>query len=148
MLTIVPAKLEDVSRILPMMQEFYLFEQIPYEDSRARRLLEQLIGDVSLGRVLLLWDGDAIIGYMVIGFGFSIEFGGRNALLDELFILPGFRGRGYGSAAIARTESECKAAGIEVLHLEADHFNTRAHDLYLRLGFKDHKRHLMTKWLR
>jgi hypothetical protein len=33
------------------------------------------------------------------------------------------------------------------LHLEADHFNERAHDLYLRLGFKDHKRHLMTKWL-
>jgi GNAT superfamily N-acetyltransferase len=84
---------------------------------------------------------------MIVGFGFSIEFGGKDALLDELFLLPQFRGLGLGSEAIAFAISLCKQDGVAALHLEADHFNERAHDLYLRLGFKDHKRHLMTKWL-
>jgi GNAT superfamily N-acetyltransferase len=141
------ATLEDVPSVLPLMREFYDFEGIPYEESRAIRLLTQLLNDPRYGRLVIIEHDSAIAGYMVVGFGFSIEFGGKDALLDELFILPSFRGLGLGSEAIAFAISLCKQVGVEALHLEADHFNERAHDLYLRLGFKDHKRHLMTKWL-
>jgi ribosomal protein S18 acetylase RimI-like enzyme len=141
------AVLADVPSILPLMCEFYEFEGISYDESRAIRLLTQLLNDASLGRLVIIEHETVIAGYVVLGFGFSIEFGGRDALLDELFVLPRFRGLGLGSEAIDFAISLCKEAGIDALHLEADHFNERAHDLYLRLGFKDHKRHLMTKWL-
>lgn len=129
------------------MREFYAFEKIPYDEKRASQLLTLLIEEPRNGRLVLIDDAAELAGYMIVGFGFSVEFGGRDALLDELYIRPESRGRRFGSAAIAFAISLCQAEGIEALHLEADHFNTRAHDLYLRLGFKDHKRHLMTKWV-
>jgi GNAT superfamily N-acetyltransferase len=141
------AVLADISQVLPMMRDFYTFEGISFDESRAVRLLTQLVNDVSLGRLTLIEQEGELVGYLILGFGFSVEFGGRDALLDELFVRPEFRGRGLGSAAIESAMSICKQEGIHALHLEADHFNKRAHDLYLRLGFKDHKRHLMTKWL-
>jgi GNAT superfamily N-acetyltransferase len=141
------AALEDVPSILPLMREFYDFEQLPYNESRATKLLTQLLNDSNCGRLVVIEHESVLAGYMVIGFGFSIEFGGKDALLDELFVVSQFRGLGIGSQAIAFAISLCKLARVEALHLEADHFNERAHDLYLRLGFKDHKRHLMTKWL-
>ena len=145
--TFQPATLADIASVLPMMREFYEFEALPYDEQRATSLLTQLINDPRNGRLLLIDDAGQVAGYIIVAFGFSVEFGGRDALLDELYVRPDFRGRGLGSEAIAFAISLCKAEGIEALHLEADHFNTRAHDLYLRLGFKDHKRHLMTKWL-
>lgn len=133
--------------VLPMMREFYDFERIPFEEERATVLLRELLGDPRNGRLVMIESEDATAGYMIVGFGFSIEFGGRDALLDELFILPEFRGVGLGTGAINFAVKLCAENGISALHLEADHFNDRAHDLYLRLGFKDHERHLMTKWL-
>jgi GNAT superfamily N-acetyltransferase len=141
------AAIADIPQVLPMMREFYAFEGIPYDESRAIRLLSQLVSDATCGRLTLVEQDGELAGYLILGFGFSVEFGGRDALLDELFIRPEFRGQGLGSSAIKSALSLCKEEGIQALHLEADHFNERAHDLYLRLGFKDHKRHLMTKWL-
>ncbi len=138
----------DIDIILPMMREFYFFENLPYEESRQRRLLQQVLEDPTLGQVIIVHEGADLLGYFVLGFGFSIEFGGRDAILDELYIAPEFRGLGTGTRAVEYALEVCRQAGMEAIHLEADHFNTRAHDLYLRLGFKDHERHLMTKWLK
>jgi ribosomal protein S18 acetylase RimI-like enzyme len=142
-----PATLADIPRVLPLMREFYEFEGILHEEERACRLLTELLNDSRNGRLIVIEVGTELAGYLILGFGFSVEFGGRDALLDELFIRTEFRGSGLGTAAIDFAVSLCKNERIEALHLEADHFNERAHDLYLRLGFKDHKRHLMTKWL-
>jgi ribosomal protein S18 acetylase RimI-like enzyme len=141
------ATFEDIEMVLPLMREFYEFESIRYDAERALKLLSELLRDSHNGRLIIIGAESDIAGYLILGFGFSVEFGGRDALLDELFIRTEFRGRGFGTAGIDFAISLCKSEGIEALHLEADHFNERAHDLYLRLGFKDHKRHLMTKWL-
>jgi diamine N-acetyltransferase len=142
------AALEDIPLVLPMMREFYALEGIPFDAGRATSLLEQLISEPRNGRLVLIDHKTVPVGYMIVGFGFSIEFGGRDALLDELFVKPEFRGLGFGKASIDYAERICVENGIQALHLESDHFNDRAHELYLRLGFKDHKRHLMTKWMR
>ncbi len=138
----------DIAVVLPMMREFYAHERLPYEESRQERLLSQLIAEPRCGRLVVLEDAGTITGYMVLGFGFSVEFGGRDALLDELFVKPEFRGRGIGTRVIEAAVEICRSEGIEAIHLEADHANVGAHELYLRLGFKDHPRHLMTKWLK
>lgn len=137
----------DIERILPMMRDFYQFERLPYDESRNRRLLQTLLSDQRLGRLVVFELDGALAGYMVIGFGFSVEFGGQDALLDEFYVAPGYRGSGLGRAGLEFALGLCSAAGIRAVHLEADHFNQRAHEFYLRAGFKDHKRHLMTKWL-
>jgi GNAT superfamily N-acetyltransferase len=138
---------KDFDELLPMMHDFYDFERLPYDESLLRRLLSKLISDETLGRLILFHYGNSLIGYMVLAFGFSLEFHGRDCFIDEFYIRPERRSQGIGTDAVAFAISICRELGIKALHLEADYSNVRGHEFYKRLGFKDHQRHLMTKWL-
>jgi GNAT superfamily N-acetyltransferase len=83
----------------------------------------------------------------VLACGFSLEYRGRDAFVDELYVRPDRRDRGIGSRILDAMEAECRRRGIVALHLEVDHDNPDGRRLYLRRGFADHARHLMTKWL-
>jgi ribosomal protein S18 acetylase RimI-like enzyme len=48
---------------------------------------------------------------------------------------------------LATVEAACPALGVRALHLEVDHVNERAKGLYVRAGYADHERYLMTKVL-
>ena len=76
------------------------------------------------------------IGYAAMTYGYSIEFGGRDAFIDELFIREKHRGRGIGTAVLAQLEAHAREAGICALHLEVDRHNPIARALYGKLGFK------------
>jgi len=138
---------DDIDRLLPLMQDFYSFERLPFDQEQLRRLLSELMADANLGRLILFELSDELIGYMVLGFGFSLEFHGRDCLIDEFYVRPQHRSQGIGNAAVAFALELCRNVGIRAVHLEADHFNVRGHEFYLRLGFKDHDRHLMTRWI-
>jgi ribosomal protein S18 acetylase RimI-like enzyme len=137
----------DIVALLPLMREFYAFEKIEFDAGRSERLLRELLADERKGRITILEDAGEIAGYLVMGFGFSLEFHGRNALIDELFVRPEMRERGLGRRAIEHALEMCREEGIRCVQLEADHFNVSAHEFYKRLGFRDHARHLMTRWL-
>ncbi len=129
------------------MRDFYVFERLPFEQSRQSRLVLQLIQNPDLGRLLVFEQGDELLGYMVLGFGFSLEFHGRDCLLDEFYVVPEHRSKGVGRAAVEFAIATCRQMGIRAVHLEADYVNVRGHEFYKRLGFKDHERHLMTLWI-
>jgi GNAT superfamily N-acetyltransferase len=137
----------DVPQILPMMRDFYKFERLDFDEERSRELLSTLLSDEQLGRVMVLDCGDELGGYIVMTFAFSLEFHGRTALLDELYVAPALRGKGFGSDAVEFAAATCRDLRIPCLHLEADYVNQRAHEFYLHHGFKDHERHLMTRWV-
>jgi ribosomal protein S18 acetylase RimI-like enzyme len=52
-----------------------------------------------------------------------------------------------GKSAIKFVEEACRALGVQALHLEVGRDNPRAQALYRRVGFEDHDRYLMTKWI-
>lgn len=137
----------DVDALLPLMEGFYAFERLQYEAARQRRLVVELIDNKNLGRLIVFEDSAKLVGYMVLGFGFSLEFHGRDCFIDEFFVSPEYRSRGIGRAAVDFALGVCRELGIKAAHLEADHVNVRGHEFYKRLGFKDHERHLMTRWL-
>jgi len=70
--------------------------------SGARRAsIDGLLGAPVQGRILLVQSyNTGIVGYAVLAFGFSLEFDGRDAFLDELFIAEPCRGQGIGSAVL------------------------------------------------
>ena len=86
------------------------------------------------------------VGYVVLTLGFSVEAGGREGCLDELFVVPEARGRGVGRRVLGLVEEEARRLGIRRLFLEVEHGN-RAFELYRRAGFVDHRRSLMSKQL-
>jgi len=129
-----------------LVRRFHDHERLPTE-AWTDRALEALLRTDDRGFVLVAEHG-GLVGYVVVGFGFSLEFAGQDAFVDELYVEPDERGVGAGTALLAEAERQCLAAGVHALHLEVDHANADARRLYERTGYQAHPRHLMTKWLR
>jgi diamine N-acetyltransferase len=145
--TFEPARDADAELLLGMMREFNEHERIEFVEQDVRRALAQILSDERLGRVLVVRADGAAAGYLVLTFGFSLEFKGRDAFVDELYLRPEFRGRGLGRRALSHAEEVCRRLGIRALHLEVERANATAQQLYLRAGFRNHDRHLLTKWV-
>jgi GNAT superfamily N-acetyltransferase len=137
----------DVELLFELMREFYACEHLEFDERTARVALEQILRERGFGVVHLIRVDGAAAGYLVITFGFSLEFGGRNAFLDELYLRENFRGHGLGKASLELAGAVCREEGIRALHLEVDRVNTRAQGVYRQAGFRDHDRYLLTKWL-
>lgn len=137
----------DADTLVEMMRDFNAHERIAFEEAAVRAVLAQLFANDTYGLACLLLLDDEVAGYVVLTFGFSIEFRGRDAFIDELFVKDEFRGRGVGAAATHFAEGLCRERGIRALHLEVDRGNTRAQSVYSRAGFADRGNHLLNKWL-
>ena len=145
--TFKPAEARDAEQLLRLMRAFYEFEHLAFDEADACAALRQLLGDESLGRVWLIQLGAETAGYLVLTLGFSLEFKGRDAFVDELYLREEFRGRGLGTRALHFAEGACRELGVRALHLEVERANTAAQGVYRRAGFRDHDRHLLTKWV-
>lgn len=107
--------------------------------------VEPLLTGIPHGSAYLIGPARAPIGYIIVSFGWSLEFGGLDGFVDELFIRPGVRKRGIATEVLAALPRALAGAGLKALHLEVDTKNLAAQRLYKRAGFKlrDHN-HLMT----
>jgi ribosomal protein S18 acetylase RimI-like enzyme len=141
------AGVSDLDALLALMGEYYAFDRLPFDRDQATRALTALLSDRSLGSVWLILVEAEAAGYLVLTFGYSLEFHGRDAFVDELYIREAFRRSGLGTQAIAFAVEQCRAAGVRALHLEVERANTRAQAFYRTVGFVDHNRYLLTRWL-
>ncbi len=143
------ASSQDEGLLIPMMRN--LAEQEPgkikFNETAARAAFRQFLSLPNFGRVWFLHKDAALVGYIILTVGFSFEFRGHDAFIDELFIVASHRRRGYGRQAVAFVEQQARKMGINAIHLEVDDGNDPALELYRRAGYKDHDRFLMTKWL-
>ena len=130
----------DLPCLLPLVRAYHAFEGIELNDTRRRATLAALLADPTLGRVWLIESDRTVVGYVALTCGYSIEFGGRDGFVDELFIVEAARGRGCGSAVLAQVSTLAATLGIRALHLEVAHDNPRARRLYEHAGFvaRDH----------
>ena len=141
------ATLDDEDALAELMREFYLHEGLDYERSRAREAFRALVADPALGRVWLFRIGGEVVGYAAVTVCYSLEFAGRYALVDELYVRERWRGGGIGARALEMAVEACGELGVAAVRLEVDTWNTRAMELYRRLGFELQKRYLMSRWI-
>jgi ribosomal protein S18 acetylase RimI-like enzyme len=137
----------DADILLPFMGEYYAFDGHGFDESKARVVLTALLRDARLGLAWLILDDDAAVGYVVLCFGYSLEWLGRDAFVDEFYLREEYRGRGWGRATMEFVEEAARASGIRALHLEVVRQNTKALDLYRRLGFREHHSTFLSKWI-
>jgi ribosomal protein S18 acetylase RimI-like enzyme len=142
-----PATSADVEPLLGLVEAFHSEDGYPFREEETRINLLRLLGDPQLGRLWVVEDAGALAGYLVLALGFSLEFRGRDAFVDELYLAPSHRGRGLGKQALALAEAACRELGVRALHLEVERDNDEALGLYRKAGFVDHDRYLMTKWI-
>ena len=135
----------DLETLLPFVREFWVIERIPYVEPAVRGALAGILANPELGRVVVIEVESRPVGYYVLTLGYSLEYLGRDAFVDELYLRPPQRGRGVGSRALEHAAGLCGELGVGALHLEVDHVNPRARALYERVGFAVHERALMTR---
>lgn len=141
------AGVDDEGVVIALMRDFYAEERLIFDELVAQRALHELLSQPALGAILLLEHDGAPVGYAALTFGFSLEFHGRYALLDELYLIPSVRGRGWGRQALELATGIARAHGVVSLRLEVNHANARARAVYLKNGFQDDRRALVTRWL-
>jgi GNAT superfamily N-acetyltransferase len=142
------ASLTDLDSIFKLMQHMQLDEPWTesFDETRVRHSLSELLQNPVYGLIYSMSDANRTIAYLVICFDYSLEYRGKGAWVDELFVEPDHRQRGIGAYLLDLAESTSREHGAQFLHLEVGHGN-RAIELYRRRGFVDHKRYLMTKQL-
>jgi ribosomal protein S18 acetylase RimI-like enzyme len=140
---------DDASVLLGLMKAMQEDDpwSVPFVEERVRETVGVLLGDPRRGKAWFVCDGPRIVGYIVMSFDFSLEYGGVNAWVDEFFIEKESRGRGIGAQVLDFFERAAREAGATAIHLEVNHGN-KAIELYRRRGFEKHQRFLMTKWIR
>ena len=133
--------------LLGLQRTSYLEDGYSFVESEAREAWSTLLSDSELGRVWVIETDSDAVGYLVVTLGYSLEYRGLDAFIDELFVLSRQRGRGLGTAALAVAEESCREIGVRALHLEVERDRLAAPATYGKWGFSDHGRYLMTKLL-
>ena len=146
-LTFEPIGPEHRETLEAMVQAYYAFDGHTYDPAEQGPALDRIVaGEPNCRAWLIRVDGETV-GYLVVTLGFSIEYGGRDGFIDELFLLDAFRGQGLAAEIMAFAERAAAEAGIRYLHLEVELHNERARRVYERTGYETHDRTLMTKKL-
>jgi len=139
---------EDAPRILPLMAAFHEEEHTEVDDAHRQAALSPLLDGSPYGEVFIIGPHIAPIGYVVLTYGWSIEFGGKDAFVDEVYLRPKVRGRGLGSEVLLAVGRYLIDAGVVAVHLEVDHDNATAIAMYEKTGFQIRGRYgLMTRRL-
>lgn len=134
----------DAEIVVEFARAFHQEDAHPLSADGVGALRKMLEPDCRDGEVLLAGFDGEICGYGILCYGYSIEYGGRDAFIDDVYIVPLFRSRGLGAALVEVLEERARAAGCRALHLEVMPEN-RAKDWYSRLGWRDRGSKLLTK---
>ena len=143
---LVPVAAADLAVLEGLVRAYYAEDGLSFDERRQLAALARLVDGEALARGWLVRLGGRVVGYIVLTWSFSVESGGLDGYIDELFLAPEVRGRGLGSRVLALAELEARRLGLLRLYLEVEHGN-RALSLYRRAGFVDHHRYLMSKRL-
>ena len=138
-----PLEIIDISTITQMMQDFYAIDNYPIDVEVAKNLFQEFISNEHLGKSWLIYSENEIVGYIILTFIFSFEYGGKIAFVDELFIKETARGKGFGKEAIQFIQREVPKLSLKLLYLEVEPHNENAQKLYLAHDFELHNRKLM-----
>ena len=98
--------------------------------------LEPLLSNQGLGLVFVAELDIVLVGYAVIGWGWGIESGGKEALIDEVFVLKNHRSQGIGAKMLSEVMTQLGRHNTKAVFLETEAQNPNSRKLYQHLGFE------------
>ena len=127
---------QEIPTLLEMMREFYAQQEMRFDEPAASLAINRVLNNPELAQIYLIFRGTELAGYFALTFCFSLEFHGRFALLDELYLREPFRRQKLGKAVVVFAEDLCRKAGVKALRLEVGRENQPAQALYRLPGSK------------
>lgn len=127
---------EDLDRLVALARSCHVESGREMDDPAREAALQPLLDGIPHGAAYLIGPTRAPIGYIVVTFGWSVEHGGLDGFIDEIYLRPAVRGRGIASEVILGLGKVLAEAGMKALHLEVDVANDKAVRLFGRTGFE------------
>ena len=131
-----PMTQADASVVLEMMRTFYASPAVHTNGSEEifRADVAACVGENPCAEGFLLTENGAPVGYAMLAKSFSTEYGRPCVWIEDLYLLPAFRGRGYGGQVLSFVEERYPDA---LLRLEAEPENLPAVKAYRKSGFTE-----------
>jgi ribosomal protein S18 acetylase RimI-like enzyme len=136
MITVERATLADREILIDLTHRQFIEHEIMYTAEILDSAIEEMLAKEGLGILLIAIENSQVIGFAVISFSWTLEHGGKSAWLDELYVLPEYRGRGVGSMLVGKVIEAAKKEGCKAIDLEVEEDHRRAERLYERKGFE------------
>ena len=134
-LSIAPATRADVPAILEMIYGLAEFERLEHLCVASNDDIERaLFGELARVEVVLAWEGDKTAGFALFFHNFSTFLGRRGLYLEDLFVRPAFRRRGYGRALLVHLARLAVERGCGRFEWTVLDWNEQAIGFYQQLG--------------
>lgn len=134
---------DDAPKLLPLVAAFHSEMGFDTDATHQEAAVRPLLNNLPHGAIWLIGPRRAPVGYVAISFGWSIEFGGMDAFVDELYIRPAVRRRGMGFDALNGISRALSDGGVCALHLEVDKQDEATARLYQRARFETRDRYTL-----
>jgi len=131
------ARVEDVPVILQLIRDLATYERAPNDvTATAEQLVEILFSEKPVAEVLLAFEQDAPIGFAVFFHNFSTWLGRPGLYLEDLFVKPEKRGKGYGHALLVELAKIARDRDCGRMEWAVLDWNDPAIQFYRKLGAK------------
>ena len=128
------AKRDDCALILYFIKELASYENMLNEVISDEDTLKEWIFDKQKAEVIFVMEDEKEVGFALFFHNFSTFLGRAGIYLEDLFVLPEFRGRGYGKALLKRLAAIAVERGCGRLEWWCLDWNKPSIDFYLSLG--------------
>jgi GNAT superfamily N-acetyltransferase len=134
-LEIRPAQRGDVAIILELIRELATYERAPNEVTATKgQLVDVLFGEKPTAEVLLAFENETPVGFAVFFHNFSTWLGQPGLYLEDLFVRPEQRGKGYGRALLVHLAKIARDRGCGRMEWAVLDWNEPAIQFYKKLG--------------
>lgn len=140
-LTFRNAERKDTALILEFIKELADYEKMLDEVVADEQTLAAWIFDKQKAEVIFALEGETEVGFALFFHNFSTFLGRAGIYLEDLFVKPEYRGKGYGKAILKKLASIAVERGCGRLEWWCLDWNKPSIDFYLSLGAEP-----MTDW--
>ena len=132
-----PAHVEDVPIILQLIRDLATYERAPKEVVATEdQLINVFFGERPVAEVLLAFEEESPVGFAVYFYSFSTWLGRAGLYLEDLFVKPENRGKGYGRALLVELAKIARDRGCGRMEWAVLNWNEPAIKFYRALGAK------------
>ena len=128
------AERKDTELILKFIHELAEYENLSDQVVATAELLEEWIFDKKKAEVILAVEDGKDVGFALFFHNFSTFLGRAGIYLEDLYIMPKYRGKGYGKALLKELASTALKRGCGRLDWSCLDWNQPSIDFYLSVG--------------
>ena len=139
------ANLQDLAQLSQLFDEYRTFYHKSSDFSAAQQFLSERLENNN-SEIFVAEEGGQLVGFTQLYPLFSSTRMKRYWLLNDLYVNPNFRGKGFSKALIERAKQLCRESDSCGMYLETGKDNQIGNQLYPGAGFKKYDEVNFYEW--